>query len=75
MDFKEFTNKLEQDLCDAMEYISPGASIKVIPVKKLQDRSYTGIIISPVGTNIGVGLDADKFFDLLKKYCCRACTL
>ena len=29
MDFKEFVNKLEQDLKDAMADISPGATVDV----------------------------------------------
>lgn len=66
MDFKEFVNKLEQDLKDAMADISPGATVDVRSVEKLQDGSYTGITISPAGGNVGMNLNANQLFDQMQ---------
>lgn len=66
MDFKEFVNKLEQDLKDAMADISPGATVEVRSVEKLQEGSYTGITISPVGGNVGMNLNANQLFDQMQ---------
>ena len=62
MDFKEFVNKLEQDLKEALSDISPGAQVRQTPVEKLQASSYTGISITPADTNIGMNLNADQLF-------------
>ena len=67
MDFKEFVNKLEQDLKDAMADISPGASVSINSVEKLQEGSYTGITISPSGGNIGVNLNVDQLYEQLQE--------
>ena len=66
MDFKEFVNKLEQDLKDAMAEISPGATVDVRSVEKLQEGSYTGITISPAGGNVGMNLNANQLFDQMQ---------
>ena len=66
MDFKEFVNKLEQDLKDAMADISPGATVDVRSVEKLQDGSYTGITISPAGGNVGMNLNANQLFSQMQ---------
>ena len=62
MDFKEFVNKLEQDLKEALSDISPGAQVRQTPVEKLQAGSYTGISITPADTNIGMNLNANLLF-------------
>lgn len=62
MDFKEFVNKLEQDLKEVLSDISPGAQVRQTPVEKLQAGSYTGISITPADTNIGMNLNADQLF-------------
>lgn len=51
MDFKEFVNKLEQDLKDALSEISPGADVRQNSVEKLQGSSYTGISITPADSH------------------------
>ncbi|MDY4054307.1 MAG: DUF5688 family protein [Blautia sp.] len=66
MDFKEFVNKLEQDLKDAMADISPGATVDVRSMEKLQEGSYTGITISPAGGNVGMNLNANQLFDQMQ---------
>ena len=66
MDFKEFVNKLEQDLKDAMADISPGATVDVRSVEKLQEGSYTGITSSPAGGNVGMNLNANQLFDQMQ---------
>ena len=71
MDFKEFVNKLEQDLKDAMADISPGATVDVRSVEKLQDGSYTGITISPAGGNVGMNLNANQLFDQMQDLGCN----
>ena len=54
MDFKEFVNKLEQDLKDALSEISPGADVRQNSVEKLQGSSYTGISITPADSHVGI---------------------
>ena len=62
MDFKEFVNKLEQDLKDFLSDTSPGAQIRQTPVEKLQAGSYTGISITPADTNVGMNINADQLY-------------
>ena len=62
MDFKEFVNKLEQDLKDFVSDTSPGAQVRQTPVEKLQAGSYTGISITPADTNVGMNINADQLY-------------
>ena len=62
MDFKEFVNKLEQDLKDFLSDTSPGAQVRQTPVEKLQAGSYTGISITPADTNVGMNINADPLY-------------
>lgn len=62
MDFKEFVNKLEQDLKEELSDISPGAQVRQTLVEKLQAGSYTGISITPADTNVGMNLNADLLY-------------
>lgn len=62
MDFKEFVNKLEQDLKDFLSDTSPGAQVRQTPVEKLQAGSYTGISITPADTNVGMNINADQLY-------------
>lgn len=66
MDFKEFVNKLEQDLKDALSEISPGADVRQNSVEKLQGTSYTGISITPADSHVGMNLNADQLFEQLQ---------
>ncbi|MGN8761142.1 DUF5688 family protein [Oribacterium sp. HCP3S3_B9] len=67
MDFKEFVNKLEQDLKDALSEISPGADVRQNSVEKLQGSSYTGISITPADSHVGMNLNADQLFEQLQE--------
>lgn len=62
MDFKEFVNKLEQDLKEVLSDTSPGAQVRQTPVEKLQAGSYTGISITPADTNVGMNINADQLY-------------
>lgn len=62
MDFKEFVNKLEQDLKEYLSDSSPGAQVRQTPVEKLQAGSYTGISIIPADTNMGMNINADQLY-------------
>lgn len=66
MEFKEFVNKLEQDLKEALQEIAPGAEMRQNAVEKLQDGSYNGISITPADSNIGMNLNADHLYEQLQ---------
>ena len=62
MDFKEFTNKMEQDLKAALEDVSPGVSVRQSPVEKLQGESYSALTVMPEGDNVGVNVNLDRLY-------------
>lgn len=69
MDFKEFVNKLEQDLKDALSEISPGADVRQNSVEKLQGTSYTGISITPADSHVGMNLNKVGSQKVLEETC------
>ena len=67
MDFKEFTQKAEQDIRAALEDASPGIEVRINQVEKLQEESYTAITLTPAGSNIGMNLNLNQLYDYLQR--------
>ena len=67
MDFKDFTQKAEQDIRAALEDASPGIEVRINQVEKLQEESYTAITLTPAGSNIGMNLNLNQLYDYLQR--------
>lgn len=67
MDFKEFTQRAEQDIRAALEDASPGTRVDVNQVEKLQGESYTAVTLVPEGTNMGMNLNLNQLYDSMQR--------
>ncbi len=66
MDFKEFTDKLEQDLKVALEDGPLGASIKRHEMEKMQGQSYTALTVMPADKNVGININVDVLYEQMQ---------
>lgn len=66
MEFKEFIDRLEQNLKVALEDGPGNAKVEVRPVEKMQGESYTAITITPNDGNLGMNLNADALYKLME---------
>ncbi|MDO4649671.1 MAG: DUF5688 family protein [Eubacteriales bacterium] len=66
MDFKEFTDKLEQNLKVALEDGPMKASVVRHDVEKMQGQSYTAITVSPANSNVGMNINADALYEQME---------
>ncbi len=66
MDFKEFTDKLEQDLKAALTDGPAGAVLQRHEVEKMQDQSYTAITVSPPDKNVGMNINANALYEQMQ---------
>lgn len=66
MDFKEFTQRAEQDIRAALEDASPGTRVDVNQVEKLQGESYTAVTLTPDATNMGMNLNLNQLYDRMQ---------
>ncbi len=67
MDFKEFTQRAEQDIRAALEDASPGTRVDVNQVEKLQGESYTAVTLTPDATNMGMNLNLNQLYDRMQR--------
>lgn len=67
MDFKEFTAMAEQDIREALERSSPGVGIGTNQIEKIQGESYTALIVTPDGQNVGMNLNLNQLYDMLQR--------
>ena len=58
MDFEQFTAQLIED----MKVARPDIDFSVREVSKLQGESYTGITVTPEGTNVGASINVEPLF-------------
>ena len=58
MDFRQFIEKLRDDLAKA----TPEMDISIREVDKLQGESYTGISVAPTDSNVSAAINAEPFF-------------
>ena len=67
MEFKEFSDKLEQNMKVALEDGPMQAKVKVCPIEKMQGESYTAITITPKDGNMGMNLNVDALYKLMEE--------
>ena len=67
MDFKEFTQRAEQDIRASLEDASPGTRVDVNQVEKLQGESYTAVTLTPEATNMGMNLNLNQLYDSMQR--------
>ena len=65
MDYESFKEKFVEDLKDRLD--EQGADVKVSgnTVNKLNE-SYEAVTVTPEGSNIGVNIGIDKFYDAME---------
>lgn len=65
MDYESFKEKFVEDLKDRLD--DQGADVKVSfnTVNKLNE-SYEAVTVTPEGSNIGVNIGIDKFYDAME---------
>ncbi len=66
MDFKEFTDKLEQNLKVALEDGPAHASVVRHDVEKMQGLSYTALTVSPANSNVGMNINVDSLYEQMQ---------
>lgn len=62
MDFEQFTAQLIED----MKVARPDIDFSVREVSKLQGESYTGITLTPEGSNVGASINVEPLFAKLQ---------
>lgn len=62
MDYREFAERVKDDLPGRLTGALEGADVRVAQVDKLQGQSYEGISVMPAGDAIGVSIDLAPFF-------------
>jgi len=66
MDFKEFPDKVKQDLPNILPGDLTNASIRFEEVSKLQQKPYTAMVVTPPKSNIGVSLNLNHFHEMVE---------
>ena len=69
MDFEQFTAQLIED----MKVARPDVDFSVREVSKLQGESYTGITLTPEGSNVGASINVEPLFAKLQALKARYC--
>ena len=63
MDYEQFLEQVKADLQEAFPYMD----VQIRSVEKLQGESYTGISITPIGSNAGAMMDLRQEFQLVQE--------
>jgi hypothetical protein len=63
MDYEQFLEQVKADLQEAFPYMD----VQIRSVEKLQGESYTGISITPIGSNAGATMDLRQEFQLVQE--------
>lgn len=66
MDFKEFADKLEQNLKVALEEGPLGAHVQRHEMEKMQGQSYTALTVVPADKNIGMNINVDAMYEQMQ---------
>ncbi len=66
MDFKEFTEKLEQNLKVALEDGPLGASVQKHELEKMNGQSYTALTVTPADKNVGMNINVDALYEQMQ---------
>lgn len=67
MDYKEFVDRVSEDLKKVLPEEYQGATITARQVDKLQGASYYGIAIQPENSNIGISMDLKPAFEKMEQ--------
>ena len=62
MDYESFKEKFVEDLKDRLDEQGADVKVSVNTVNKLNE-SYEAVTVTPEGSNIGVNIGIDKFYD------------
>ncbi len=66
MDFKEFTDKLEQNLKVALQDGPLNATVQRHELEKMQGQSYTALTVMPADKNVGMNINADALYEQMQ---------
>ena len=66
MDFREFTNRLEQDLKVTLAATAPGSRVSQGHVDKMQGQSYEAIQVMPPDSNVAMSINANQLYGMLQ---------
>ena len=66
MDYESFKEKFVEDLKDRLDEQGADVKVSVNTVNKLNE-SYEAVTVTPEGSNIGVNIGIDKFYDAMEK--------
>ena len=64
MDYESFKEKFVEDLKDRLDDQGADVKVSVNTVNKLNE-SYEAVTVTPEGSNIGVNIGIDKFYDAI----------
>ena len=62
MDYEQFLEQVKEDLQDRFPYMN----VEIRSVEKLQGESYTGISITPDGSNAGATMNLQSQYEMLQ---------
>ena len=65
MDYESFKEKFVEDLKDRLDEQGVDVKVSVNTVNKLNE-SYEAVTVTPEGSNIGVNIGIDKFYDAME---------
>ena len=65
MDYESFKEKFVEDLKDRLDEQGSDVKVSVNTVNKLNE-SYKAVTVTPEGSNIGVNIGIDKFYDAME---------
>ena len=65
MDYESFKEKFVEDLKDRLDEQGADVKVSVNTVNKLNE-SYEAVTVTPEGSNIGVNIGIDKFYDAME---------
>lgn len=67
MDYKEFVDRVSEDLKQVLPEEYQGASITTRQVDKLQGESYYGVVIQPENSNIGISMNLNSAYESMEQ--------
>ena len=65
IDYESFKDKFVEDLKDRLDEQGGDVKVSVNTVNKLNE-SYEAVTVTPEGSNIGVNIGIDKFYDAME---------
>lgn len=67
MDFKEFAERMEQDVQSALAEGSPGARVTQHQTQKLQGESYTALSVFPADVNTAMNINLNQLYEAVQE--------